>query len=192
MGARLPDGSDGRLAVRTPLPPVDHLVPGRGFVVVHPGASVPARAPAPEHARALVAALVEAGHQVVVTGARREADLAAFCLVPGAVSVAGQTSLAELAAVLAAAVAVVVGNTGPAHLAAAVGTPVVSLFSPVVPAERWRPWGVPTVLLGDQRAPCAHSRARACPVPGHPCLTGIDPAAVVGAVRQLAWTEVLA
>ena len=66
-------------------------------------------------------------------------------------------------------------NTGAAHLAAAVGTPVVSLFAPVVPAERWAPYGVPTVLLGDQDAPCAGSRARSCPVPGHPCLDRIEP-----------------
>ena len=31
----------------------------------------------------------------------------------------------------------------------------------------------------------AGSRARACPVPGHPCLDGIEPAAVVAAVTAL-------
>ncbi|UNX56515.1 glycosyltransferase family 9 protein [Georgenia sp. TF02-10] len=98
----------------------------------------------------------------------------------------------ELAAVLAGADAVVVGNTGPAHLAAAVGTPVVSLFSPVVPAERWAPWGVPTVLLGDQDAACRGSRARECPVPGHPCLTSVTPAEVVAAVRSLVGAGVAA
>jgi len=81
---------------------------------------------------------------------------------------------------------VVVGNTGPAHLAAAVGTPVVSLFSPVVPAVRWRPWGVRHELLGDQRAACAGSRARVCPVAGHPCLDGVAVAEVVAAVERLA------
>jgi ADP-heptose:LPS heptosyltransferase len=81
---------------------------------------------------------------------------------------------------------VVAGNTGPAHLAAAVGTPVVSLFAPVVPAARWAPYGVPTVLLGDQGAPCAGTRARECPVPGHPCLASVTPETVVGAVAALA------
>lgn len=90
------------------------------------------------------------------------------------------------AAVLAGAAAVVAGNGGPAHLAAAAGTPVVSLFAPVVPAERWRPWGVPHVLLGAQDAPCAGSRARHCPVPGHPCLDAVTADEVVAAVRQLA------
>ncbi|MGO1336752.1 MAG: glycosyltransferase family 9 protein, partial [Cellulosimicrobium funkei] len=64
------------------------------------------------------------------------------------------------------------------------GTPVVSLFAPVVPAERWAPWGVPTVLLGDQEAACRGTRARVCPVPGHPCL-GVDPDDVVAAVDRL-------
>jgi ADP-heptose:LPS heptosyltransferase len=90
-----------------------------------------------------------------------------------------------LAAVLAAAAVVVAPNTGAAHLAAAVGTPVVSLFAPVVPAARWAPYGVPAVVLGRQDAACAGSRARACPVPGHPCLDLIDPGEVVAAVARL-------
>lgn len=94
--------------------------------------------------------------------------------------------LAELAEVLAAAEAIVVGNTGPAHLAAAVGTPVVSLFAPVVPAAAWRPWGVAHVLLGDQSAPCAGSRARLCPVEGHPCLDSVAVEDVVAALHELA------
>ncbi|WP_139123202.1 glycosyltransferase family 9 protein, partial [Cellulosimicrobium cellulans] len=103
-----------------------------------------------------------------------------------ATDLSGRTDLAGLAAVLAGAACVVVGNTGPAHLAAAVGTPVVSLFAPVVPADRWAPWGVPTVVLGDQDAPCRGTRARECPVPGHPCLTGIGPHEVADAVERLA------
>ena len=97
----------------------------------------------------------------------------------------GRTSLPLLASVLARAEVVVAPNTGAAHLAAAVGTPVVSLFAPVVPAGRWAPYGVPTVLLGDQGAPCAGSRARSCPVPGHPCLDRIEPSSVVAAVAAL-------
>ena len=57
---------------------------------------------------------------------------------------------------------------------------------------RWRPWGVPTELLGDQHAPCAGSRARACPVSGHPCVDGVTDAEVVEAVHRVARTEVAA
>lgn len=175
---------DDRLAVRSPLPDAHALVPAEPYVVLHPGASVPARALDPVHARRLAAALAS-GRRVVVTGGPAERDLTAGVADGLAVDLGGRTDLAGLAAVLAGADALVVGNTGPAHLAAAVGTPVVSLFSPVVPAARWRPWRVPHVLLGDQAAACAGSGARACPVPGHPCLTSVPPEAVVAAVEGL-------
>ena len=194
-GAELPVDDDGCLAVRGPLPPVPDDLPddipgdlhGRPFVVVHPGASVPARAPRPDDVRAYVAALAAAGWDVVVTGGPAERQLAARVADgrPGIVNLAGRTTLPELAAVLARAACVVVGNTGPAHLAAAVRTPVVSLFAPVVPAERWAPYGVPSVVLGDQEAACRDTRARECPVPGHPCLASVTPGDVVDAVASL-------
>ncbi|WP_295647675.1 glycosyltransferase family 9 protein [uncultured Dietzia sp.] len=191
-GAARPD-TPPPLDVRRPLPEVTGLLEGVGgrFVVVHPGASVPARALTPEHAGAIVTALRRAGHRVVLTGGPGERDLVAdtrACCGAGTTDVtdlSGRTSLHELAAVLEHADVVVVGNTGPAHLAAAVGTPVVSLFSPVVPAERWAPWGVSLRLLGDQHAPCRGTRARDCPVEGHPCLTQVPPPAVVAAVSDL-------
>jgi ADP-heptose:LPS heptosyltransferase len=187
LGYRLPEGDDGRLAVRRD-PGAE--VPGLAgpYVVVHPGASVPARAWAPERHAALAEALVAGGRRVVVTGGTAERPLTARVAGrrPGVTDLGGRVDLAGLAGVLAGAEVVVAGNTGPAHLAAAVGTPVVSLFAPVVPAVRWRPWGARHVLLGDQGAACAGSRARVCPVPGHPCLDGVPVADVVAAVGALA------
>jgi ADP-heptose:LPS heptosyltransferase len=184
-GFDLPPGDDGRLAVRRPLPPVVHEP---GYVVVHPGASVPARAWPPDRCAGAVTALADEGYRVLVTGGPEERELTAAVAGSRGIDLGGRTDLAGMAAVLDGAAAVVVGNTGPAHLAAAVGTPVVSLFSPVVPAARWAPYGVPTVLLGDQHAPCRGSRARVCPVPGHPCLTSVSPADVVAAVEKLVST----
>jgi len=185
-GADLPPGDDGRLALRPCLPDIRHLVPARPYVVVHPGAAVPSRAWPPGRCREAVPALAAAGWSVVVTGGPGERELTAAVAGSDGVDLGGATDLAGLAGVLAGARAVVVGNTGPAHLAAAVGTPVVSLFAPVVPAARWRPYGVPHVLLGDQDAPCRDTRARLCPVPGHPCLAGVTPTDVVAAVATLA------
>jgi ADP-heptose:LPS heptosyltransferase len=181
-GFDLPDGDDGRLEVRRPLPPVPHEP---GYVVLHPGASVPARAWPVHRCAEAVEALADAGYRVLVTGGPGERDLTAAVAGTRGVDLGGTTTLAETAALLDGAAAAVVGNTGPAHLAAAVGTPVVSLFSPVVPAARWAPYGVPTVLLGDQDAPCRLTRARECPVPGHPCLTSVTADDVVAAVRRL-------
>ena len=184
-GFDLPPGDDGGLAVRRPLPDTRALTGDDPYVVVHPGASVPARAPSPLWAARLVEALDAAGHRVVVTGGPGERDLTRSVAGTAGLDLGGATDLAGLAGLLDRADAVVVGNTGPAHLAAAVGTPVVSLFAPVVPAERWQPWQVPTVLLGDQEAACALTRAKDCPVAGHPCLDGVPVGRVVAAVEQL-------
>ncbi|MGY1621420.1 glycosyltransferase family 9 protein [Geodermatophilus sp. SYSU D00965] len=191
-GFELPPGDDGRLEVRRPLPPVAHEPghwgpggPEPGYIVLHPGASVPARAWPAQRCAEAVEALATAGHRVLVTGGPGERELTAAVAGTRGVDLGGATSLVEMAALLDGAAAVVVGNTGPAHLAAAVGTPVVSLFSPVVPAARWAPYGVPTVLLGDQEAPCRGTRARECPVPGHPCLTSVTAADVVAAVEKV-------
>ena len=160
----------------------------RNLVVVHPGAAASARRwPAAHHAEA-VRLLAETGWDVVVTGGPDEVELTAFVSGGGrhGLDLGGVTELASLAAVLARARVVVTGNTGPAHVAAAVGVPVVSLFSPVVPAIRWAPYGVPCVVLGDQAAPCRDTRARDCPVPGHPCLASVSPHEVVAACQHLA------
>lgn len=186
-GYDLPAGDDGRLRLREPLPEVSHLLRGsEPYLVLHPGTSVPARAWPVERYAETARALVADGHRVVVTGAPSERGLTARAAAGVAHDLGGRTDLAELAGVLAGARAVVVGNTGPAHLAAAVGAPVVSLFAPTVPAVRWAPYGVPHILLGDQHAPCRDTRARHCPVPGHPCLAEVTSDDVRRSLHQLA------
>lgn len=184
-GFALPAGDDGRLAVTSDLPDVTELAGEPGYVVAHPGTSVSARAWPPYRFAAAVRELAADGYRVVVTGGRSEHDLTRTVAGEHARDLGGRTDARHLAAVLRGAAAVVAGNTGPAHLAAAVGTPVVSLFAPTVPAVKWAPYGVPVVLLGDQHAPCRDTRARACPVPGHPCLTSVTPDDVVRAIRRL-------
>jgi len=181
-GYVLPENDSSSLAVR-PLPPCVRVAP---YVVVHPGASVPARAADPDLHREVVARLAGGGRRVLVTGSRRERRLTAHVAGEDGSDLGGRTRLADLAVVLSGAGALVSGNTGPAHLAAAVGTPVVSLYAPTVPAARWRPWGVAHLVLGDQSIGCAGCRARECPVPGHPCLSGVTADEVVAAVERLA------
>jgi ADP-heptose:LPS heptosyltransferase len=186
LGYRLAQGDRGQLRIRRPA--YGCAVPDQPYVVVHPGSSAPARSLSAQGWQAVTSELSRTGHRIVVTGGVAERGLAAATAsaAPGPViDLAGSTSLAELAEVIAHASAIVVGNTGPAHLAAAVGTPIVSLFAPTVPAGRWRPWAVPYVLLGDQQIGCAGCRARICPVPGHPCLSCIDPDEVVSAVNRM-------
>lgn len=190
-GCPLPARDDGGLRIRDLAPLPERLVRTTGpqpFVVFHPGAAVPARRPSEQRSAAMVGALAAAGYRVVVTGGPDEAPLTAAVTANHSadrvVDLGGQTSFAELAAVFGAARVIVVPNTGPAHLAAAVGAPVVSLFAPVVPLNQWRPYGRRVTVLGDQHAACRDSRARVCPVAGHPCLDHITDAELVAAVRR--------
>jgi ADP-heptose:LPS heptosyltransferase len=170
--AGFPPPADTRLKIKEP----GEFAFDEPYVVVHPGASVPARAWAPERCAELVDRLERT---VLVTGS--PAETAGM----GGVDLGGKTTFAELAAVIAGADAIVVGNTGPAHLAAAVGTPVISLFALTVPPVRWRPWQVPHELLYVE-VPCAGCRARVCPVPGHPCVGDVTVEDVLAAVERLA------
>jgi ADP-heptose:LPS heptosyltransferase len=187
-GCLLPAGDGGALRIDRPLPPPDELaetIAGAPFVVFHPGAAVPARRPTAIRSAAMVTALVEAGHRVLVTGGPDERELTAAVARDVAVDLGGRTTLATLAAVYAAARVVIVPNTGPAHLAAAVGAPIISLFAPVVPASQWAPYAHRVIRLGDRDAPCRLTRARECPVSGHPCLDGITDAEILSAVNRL-------
>jgi ADP-heptose:LPS heptosyltransferase len=115
--------------------------PYAGAVVLHPGAaSTGRRWPAGRFA-AVARALAGEGHRVVLTGAPDERDLtrrvAAEAGLPPEAAL--ETTLAELAAVVASARVVISNDTGTSHLATAYGTPSVTLFGPVSPAL----WGPP-------------------------------------------------
>jgi ADP-heptose:LPS heptosyltransferase len=189
-GYRLPRRDDRRLRIKRTTRLQAGVRAMAPYVVVHPGASVPARAWPPSRHRELVRALVRTGRNVVVTGAPHERLLTASVCArqpPARVlDLGGATDLAMLAEVIAGAEAIVVGNTGAAHVAAAVRTPTVSIYAPTVPAVRWHPWCVPFELLHED-VPCAGCTARECPVPGHPCVGRITPALVLAALARLRW-----
>lgn len=184
MGFPCEDGDRG-LALRG-LPeatPYD----ARGAVIVHPGATVPARAWAPHRNAELVAHLHARGTRTIVTGSRDEIALThrVASAAPSAIDAGGRTTFAEFAAMLRDADVVISGNTAAAHVAAAVGTPVVSIFAPTIPAARFRPWGVAHALLGDQQIACRGCRARTCPVADQPCTTTVTARDVLDAIEAL-------
>jgi lipopolysaccharide heptosyltransferase I len=160
---------------------VSHLLPieaPRGLVVLHPGARWPSKLwPSAHWARLGDWLSRECGLTVAITGGPGDIGLAAKILgqmeVP-AISLAGRTTLPELAAVLRRARFAVTTDTGALHLAAALGTRTVALFGPTAP---WRtgPFGVghEILRLGLECTPCFRRR---CPAPR--CLTDLAPETV--------------
>lgn len=117
--------------------------PMPGAVVVHPGCAFVARHWPAQRYAVVARQLTGTGLPVVVTGNSGQRVLAlqvaSAAGLPQCSVLAGQTSLAQFAALVADASLVVCGDTGVAHLASAYGTPSVVLFGPVSP----RHWGPP-------------------------------------------------
>ena len=156
------------------------------LVIIHPGASAPSRRYRADGFATVARRLVhDHGCQVLWTGSPAESDLVAAIQAEAAVpswSLAGQTSLEELAALLAEASLLVSNNTGPVHMAAALGTPIVDLYALTNPQHT--PWQVPYELLFHD-VPCRNCYRSICPQEHHDCLRLVPPDAVVAAACRL-------
>lgn len=136
-----------------------------GAVVIHPGASSPARQWPVDRFAAVAAALSDEGYDIIITGSAAEFDLAHEVArtagLPRTAVVSGLLDLPALTALISDSRLVICGDTGLAHLAAATGTASVVLFGPTPPA-RWGPRGpAPHAALwaggvGDPHADVPH------------------------------------
>jgi heptosyltransferase I len=121
------------------------------------------------------------GFALALMGTRRER---AVCdevarLAPGAINVAGQTSLTELAALIRRSAISVTNDSGPMHLAVALGRPVVSVFGPT-DAVWIGPYGRADAVLqsGIACSPCYLRTLDRCPH-GHACMHKVPASAVI-------------
>lgn len=161
------------------------IAAGAPWVLLHPGASAASRRYPARHWKAVARELADRLQcPLVLTGGAQEAALAdeVRAGIARAHSLAGQLSLGQLAALIAAAPLVISNNTGPAHIAAAVGTPVVDLYALTNPQHT--PWQVPNRVLFED-VPCRFCYKSVCPQGHHRCLEGVPPARVVGAALEL-------
>jgi lipopolysaccharide heptosyltransferase II len=97
------------------------------------------------------------------------------------IDLAGQTTIGELPALLAACDLFVGNDSGAAHVAAAVGAPVVVIFGPTDP-ERTRPLG-PRVVVVRETVSCSPCHLRDCPV-DHRCMHWMSVETVYRAARR--------
>ncbi len=162
------------------------------LVAIHPGAGAAVKQWPPERWAGIARRLIELdGAQVLLTGGAAErglVDAIKGALGHPVLDAAGQTSLGQLAALLARCNLVLGSDSGPLHLAVAVGAPTVHLYGPV-DAVRFGPWGAPdrhTVLRTPWPcAPCNRLDWNAAQLPAHGCISVITEEQVWRAASEI-------
>jgi ADP-heptose:LPS heptosyltransferase len=177
--------SDRDLAAGATLMAAHGLRPGE-YVCVHPGSQLASRRWSPDSFGKVAARLAALDLRIVLTGTTSERGLtravaaAAQCEV---VDLAGETTLGAVAALIGGARLLVCNDTGVSHIAAALAVPSVVVCCGADP-HRWAPLDAArhrVVFHPLACRPCAHSE---CPI-GHPCASGVAPAAVIAAAVEM-------
>ena len=126
------------------------------FIVIHPGASDPAKCwPAANFALLMDRLAERYALKIVLIGAAQTVSMAEDILRQARrhsqfLNLTGKTSLAQTVSLLRRARLLISNDSGPVHVAAGVGTSVISLFlrdQPGINAERWKPLGAKSFIL---------------------------------------------
>lgn len=140
--------------------------PTQPFIVLAPGASCAARRYDLNRYAAVAEILAaETYLPIVLVGSSRETKLVQSILAAEKhtiVSLVGQTSVPELAAIISRASLVVANDSGPMHMADAFRRPMVILFSGTELESQWRPRSAATKLL-RRYTDCSPCYAFRCP-----------------------------
>jgi lipopolysaccharide heptosyltransferase II len=195
-GAALPDRLPGALQPRLRGDPTNldrlrtlhGLTPGARLAALMPGAEYgPAKRWPAEHYGALAAALAGASTDVVVLGSAKERaigdDVAARAASARVRNLCGETSLADVVDLLAAADVAVSNDSGLLHVAAAAGAPVVAIYGSSSP--KFTPPLTDDAAVVSLEIECSPCFARECPLGHMKCLNDLRPATVLGAVETL-------
>jgi lipopolysaccharide heptosyltransferase II len=167
------------------------IAPARPIIVLHAGAGAAVKLWTEDSWRSVCSALMSEHQAVLVlTGSDAEAPLAARLAAaagPDAHSLAGETDVRTLAALIRRALLALGPDSGPLHMAAALGTPSVALYGPADPLE-FGPWGSAerhrAVTSSIACRPCRILDWRGDALENHPCVRDITPAAVLDAARR--------
>jgi len=118
------------------------------------------------------------GAQVALLGGPKDRDVceSVRALAPGALNLAGKTSLGEAVALIARADAVVSNDSGLLHIASALNRPVIAIYGPTDP-DHAPPFSDIAVSI-SLRLDCSPCRQRECPLGHHNCMRGISGAQV--------------
>jgi lipopolysaccharide heptosyltransferase III len=118
---------------------------GRGFVLIHPVSRWLFKSPPASFFAELIKALHQSGKKVLLTGGTDKEGLQLIQEIQAKVSdipmttLAGKTTLKELAALMRLSAALITVDSVPLHMASALKTPVIALFGPTSEIN-WGPW----------------------------------------------------
>ena len=127
------------------------------------------------------------GLAVILIGSRRERVVCeeVAALAPGAIDLAGMTSLSELAALIRRSAISVTNDSGPMHLAVALDRPVVSIFGPTDPVWIGPYRRADAVLHADlECSPCYLRKLKHCHY-DHACMHSVSAPAVIERVERI-------
>ena len=162
------------------------------LIGIHPGAGAPVKLwKNAAWAQAADTLAQRYGAKIVLTGSVEESPLCraiAEQMTTKPIVAAGETSLGELAAIMARCQLVLGVDSGPLHLAVAMGTPTVHLFGPV-DSRAFGPWGDPAhhiVVTSEMDCiPCNRLDYAPAELHQHPCVRNITVEQVLEAVQRL-------
>jgi heptosyltransferase-2 len=126
------------------------------------------------------------GAQVVFLGAPQEEGLVEGIMSimrnSGALNIVGADMMTSMAVMNLSAL-VISNDTGSAHLAVASSARVLTIFGPTNPGAT-APYGA-SVHVIQGNAPCAPCRHFRCPLPEHPCMSSVEPEAVLRKAEEI-------
>ena len=145
-----------------PDPPILKQLPEK-YIIICPSAGKPANRWQAEKFGSLAATLKLPSIVIASKAETDIADIVVSCSEGKAISVAGQTSLKELIALIKKASFFICNDTGPMHIAAALDIPVFAIFGPANPV-RTGPYGKIHTIIQKQldcspcytKQPCSH------------------------------------
>lgn len=159
-------------------------------VCIFPGSVWPTKEWTRDGFSFVASTLTKSGYQVLWMGGSGEKDLCKRLEgeVPGSVSRAGQTTLAESLQTVRQSRFVIVNDSAGQHLASLAGIPCVSIFGPTVLELGYRPWNSKAQVVQNNNIgcrPCGKHGHRRCPLGTHACMKSISATQVLAAIDRL-------
>ncbi|MFZ5951254.1 MAG: lipopolysaccharide heptosyltransferase II [Candidatus Rifleibacteriota bacterium] len=166
------------------------LEPDEPFIILAPGAAFGAAKRWPPEKFAEVAEIIAdryPGLKILVSGSEAEHEIAqktaARC--NSVKSVAGRTSLTELAVLLSKARALIANDSGTMHLAALFRRPAIIPVGPTDMARTGALSEKTIYVYGSEKCPQAPCRLKTCPRPDHICMNSISAEKIAEVFSQM-------